>query len=83
MKAFLFFKACYIYEGHGQRGGEGETYGESNMEASITIGKEIASGILLHGSGNSNRGCVSPRGAGRGGRWEGGSRGRGYRYTSG
>ena len=44
--------------GHRERGGEGEMYGESNMETYITICK-IANGNLLYGSGNSNRGSES------------------------
>ena len=44
--------------GHGERGGEGEMYGKSNMETYITVCK-IANGNLLYGSGNSNRGSVS------------------------
>ena len=51
--------------GHGERGGEGEMYGESNMETYITIYK-IANGNLLYVSGNSNRGSVSM--------WRGGMR---------
>ena len=43
---------------HGERQGEGEMYGKSNMETYITICK-IANGNLLYGSGNSNRGSVS------------------------
>ena len=44
--------------GHGERGGEGEMYGKSNMETYITICK-IAHRNFLYGSGNSNRGSVS------------------------
>ena len=44
--------------GHGERGGEGEMYGKSNMETFITICK-IANRNLLYGSENSNRGSVS------------------------
>ena len=36
--------------GHRERGGEGEMYGESNMETYITICK-IANGNLLYASG--------------------------------
>ena len=43
--------------GHGERGGEGEMYGKSNMETYITICK--IDRTLLYGSGNSNRGSVS------------------------
>ena len=44
--------------GHGERVGEGEMYGKSNMESFITICK-IAKGNLLYRLGNSNRGSVS------------------------
>ena len=57
-------------------------YGESNMEIYITICK-IANRNFLNGSGNSNRGSDQSRGVRWGGRWEGGSRGRGYMYTYG
>ena len=42
--------------GRGQRGGEGEMYGETNMETYITMCKID---VLLYVSGNSNRGSVS------------------------
>ena len=45
--------------------------------------KYIANRNFLNGSGNSNRGSDQSRGVGWGGRWEGGSRGRGYMYTYG
>ena len=45
--------------GHGERGGEGEMYGKSNMETYITIGKIDNQQNLLYGSGNSNRDFVS------------------------
>ena len=61
-------------------GEEGEIYGKSNMETYITICKIEANGNLLNGSGNSNRGSVSSQGVGWGGRWEGGSKRRGYIY---
>ena len=44
--------------GHRERGGEGEMYGENNLETYINICK-IVNGNLLCGSGNSNRGSVS------------------------
>ena len=44
--------------GHGERGGEAELCGESNMDTYITICK-IANGNLLYNSGNPNRGSVS------------------------
>ena len=52
--------------GHGERGGEGEMYGKSNMETYITICKMIANRNLLYGSGNSNRGSVSTQRGGMG-----------------
>ena len=45
--------------GHGERGGEGEMYGESNMETYITTCTIGSQCILLYVSGNSNRGSVS------------------------
>ena len=45
--------------GHGERGGEGEMYGKSNMETYITICKIDSNENLLYGSGNSNRSSVS------------------------
>ena len=45
--------------GHGERGGEGEMYGESNMETYITTCKIDSQWELLYGSGNSDSGCVS------------------------
>ena len=39
--------------------GEGEMYGESNMETYITMCKIDSQGNLLYGSGNSNRSSVS------------------------
>ena len=45
--------------GHGERGGEVEMYGKSNMETDITIYKIDSNGNLLYGSGNSNRGSIS------------------------
>ena len=44
--------------------------------------KYIAKGNLLYGSGNSNRGSVIKQ-VGWGGRWEGGSKGRGSMYAYG
>ena len=69
--------------GHGEREGEGEMYGKSNMENYITYVTQIANGTLLYGSGNSNRGSVSTQGVGWGGRWEGSSKGKGCMYTHG
>ena len=44
--------------GAGEGGGEGEMYGESNMETYITI-RKIVNGNLLYDSGNSNRDSVT------------------------
>ena len=38
--------------GHGERGGEGELYGKSNMETYISYVKQIGNGNLLCGSRN-------------------------------
>ena len=48
----------YAY-GHGERGGEGEVYGKSNMELTSPYVKQITNGNMLYVSGNSNRGSVS------------------------
>ena len=45
--------------GHGERRGESEMYGKSNMETYITICKVDSQQGLLYGLGNSNRGSVS------------------------
>ena len=45
--------------GHGERSGEGEMYGESNMETYITYIKQTANRNLLYVSGNSNSCSVS------------------------
>ena len=47
--------------------GEGEMYGESNIEIYNTMCKTDGQWNLLYDSGNSNRGS----GTGRGVRWEG------------
>ena len=44
--------------GHGERGGESEMYGKSNMETYITICK-IDNQLEFADLGNSNRGSVS------------------------
>ena len=67
---------------HGERGGEGEMDGKSNMETYITRCK-IANGNWLYGSGNSNRGSYQPRGVGWGGKWERVPKRRGYMDTYG
>ena len=72
--------------GHGKRGGEGEMYGESNMEIYITICKidsqwEFA--VCLRKQTGALHQPEGWDGVGWGGRWEGGSKGRGYMYTYG
>ena len=52
--------------------GEGEIYGNSNMETHTTVCKIESHGKLLYGSGNSNKGPLSMKSGGMGGRWEGG-----------
>ena len=44
--------------GHGERGGEGEMYGENNMETYITICKTDSQWEFAYGLGNSNRGSI-------------------------
>ena len=55
--------------GHGERGGEGEIYGKSNMETYITMVRVL------------KRALYQLRGVGWGGRWEGVSKGKGCMYT--
>jgi len=50
--------------GHGERGGEGEMYGESNMETSITIRKTDRQQKCAYVSGNSNRALYQLTGVG-------------------
>ena len=45
--------------GHGERGGEGEMYGESNMETYITICEMNSQWKFAVWLRNSNRGSVS------------------------
>ena len=68
--------------GHGERGGEGEMYGKSNMETCITICKldshqEFAVWLRKLKEGL----CIKLEGWA--GRWEGVSKMRGYMYTYG
>ena len=60
--------------GHGERGGEGEMYGESNRETYITVFKIHSQQEFAVWLRNSNRALYQHRGV----RWEGSSRGRGY-----
>ena len=68
--------------GYGERGGEGEMHGESNMETYFTIYKidsqrEFAAWLRKL----KQRLCINLEGWG--GKWEGGTKGRGYMYTYG
>ena len=54
--------------GHRERGGEGKMYGKSNMEIYITICKIDRQWEFAVWSGNSDRGSVSTRWVGWGGR---------------
>ena len=68
--------------GHGERGGEGEMYGRSNMETYITICKiesqwEFAAWLRKL----KQELCINL--GGWGGRWEGASKRRGHMYAYG
>ena len=71
--------------GHGERRGEGEMYGKSNMETYITMCKidsqrEFAVWLRKFKQGL----CINySREVGWGGRCKGGSKGKGYMYTYG
>jgi len=69
--------------GHGERGGEVEMYGKSNMETYINICKIDSQQEFAVWLRNSNKTLYQPRGVGWGGRWEGGSKGRGYMHMYG
>ena len=69
--------------GHGERGEEGEMYGESNMETYITICKIDSQWEFAVWLRKLKQALYQPRGVGWEGRWEGGSKGRGYMYTYG
>ena len=68
--------------GHGERGGEGEMYGESNIETYVTICK-IDSQICCMAQETQTGALYQPKGVGLEGRWEEGSKGRGNIYTYG
>ena len=58
-------------------------YGKSSVETYITmckIDRQWEFAVCLR---KLNQGLYQPRGVGWGGRWEGGSKGRGYMYTCG
>ena len=59
--------------GHGERGGEGEMYVNSNMETYITICKiRKPTRICCMFQETQTRALYQPREVGWGGRWEGG-----------
>ena len=58
--------------------------GKSTMETDITICKiNSQTGICCLSQETQTRALYQPRGVGWEGRWEGGSKGRGYMYTYG
>ena len=70
--------------GCGKRGGGGEMYGESDMETYITICKIDSQWEFAVWLRKLKQGlCINLEGWGGGGRWEGGSKKRGYMYTHG
>ena len=69
--------------GHGERGGDGEMYGESNMKTYITVCKIDSQREFAVWLRKLKWALYQPRGVVWGGRWEGGSRGRGYVYAYG
>ena len=66
-----------------ERGGEGEIHRKSNMETYITICKIDSHWEFAMSHGTQRGALYQPRGVGWAGRWEGGSKGRGYMYTYG
>ena len=59
-------------------------YGKSNMETHIPMYKiDRQLGIYCVAQETETGALYPPRGVGWGGRWEGGSKGRGYMYTYG
>ena len=69
--------------GHGERGGEGQMYGKSNMETYTTICKIASQQEFSVWLRKLKRALYQPREVGWGGRCKGGSRERGYMYTYG
>ena len=63
--------------GQEERGGEGEMYGKSNMEAYITICKIDTQQEFAVWLRKFKQGLYQPGGVGWGGRWQGRSEGRG------
>ena len=69
---------------HGERGGEGEMCGKSNMETYITICKIDSQPSICCMAQETQTGALyQSREVGWGERWEGGSQGRDYMYTYG
>ena len=66
--------------GHGERGGEGELYGKSNMETYITIYKIQEFAVWLR---KLKQGLYISLEVWESGRWEGGSNRREYMYIYG
>ena len=70
--------------GHGERGGESEMCGKSNMETYINICKIDSQREFPVRFRKLKQGlCINLEGGGWGGRWEGVSKGRGHMYTHG
>ena len=70
--------------GHEERGGEVEMCGKSNMETYITTCKIDSQREFAVWLRKLKQGlCINLGGVGWGGRWDGGSKGRGYTYTYG
>ena len=59
----------YTY-GHGERGGEAEMYGKSNMKIYITICKIDSQSVFVVWLRKLKQGLCKPRGVGRGGRFK-------------
>jgi len=72
-----------IIYGHGEREGEGEMYGKSNMETYITVCKIDSQQEFAVWLRKLKQGSVTTRGVGWEERWEGASKGREYMYTYG
>ena len=69
---------------HGERGGEGEMYGRSNMETYITICKIDSQQEFFCMAQETQTGALyQPRWVVVEGGWEGGSKVRGHMYTFG
>ena len=68
--------------GHGERGGEGEMHGKSNMETYITICKIDSQQEYAVWLRKLKQGlCINLEWWDGGERWKGGSKGRGHMYT--